>query len=160
MPAQPLIAFYTSVEYIPQMKTEATLIIINSSPFAGSSARTGIELMLTMAAFERPVNLLLKGEGIGHLLPLEISTLSLVTNEAKNLPKIKNHALNIVALPLYGIAEIYVDGQALNRTEQNILHLTKQNPALNQNHGELILTELDTQALKVFVQQHKEVLVF
>lgn len=84
------------------MDTGALLIHCRQAPYGHSLARAGIELAMAAAAFEQPVALLFSGDGVWQLIDHQNTRVGE-----------KNHSKLVSALPIYGIAEIFIDSASL-----------------------------------------------
>ncbi len=82
----------------------ALLVISRHGPYEGQLARSALELALATAAFDRPVALLLLGNGVRQL-----------QSGQRPPPGQKNHAKMIASMPLYDIQTVYVDAAAMDR---------------------------------------------
>lgn len=82
---------------------QSILIISQQSPYANAKAQEALDVVLTAAAYEIPVNLLLCGDGVFQLLP---------NQDGSSIGK-KNLASNLQALEIYGVDTIYICEKSL-----------------------------------------------
>lgn len=82
--------------------TRSLLVHCRRAPYTQSLAKTGIDLAMAAAAFERPVSVLFSGDGVWQLL-----------RDQAPASGEKNHGKLLSALPLYGIESVYVDAASL-----------------------------------------------
>lgn len=80
-----------------------TLIVVDSAPYGGFRCREALDLALALAAFDRPVRLLLRGPAVNWLRPDQDPT----GIEQKNL------ARNLAVAPVYGVGGVLAERRAL-----------------------------------------------
>ena len=78
------------------------LFICRSAPFGSAGFAAGLDLLLTAATFEQPVQLVFTGDGVFQL----------VQGQDSAVIGVKNPALGLSALALYDVSEVYVDTDA------------------------------------------------
>jgi tRNA 2-thiouridine synthesizing protein C len=86
------------------------LLIIRHSPYGGSLARASIDTVLAAAAFDQKICVLFSGDGVLQLVPDQASE-SLGTRSMGRL---------LSSLPLYDVAEVYVDAEAARRYQLDL----------------------------------------
>ena len=92
------------------MTPKNILIIIRQAPYSSVLPASALDVLLTAAAFEQTLTLLLMGEGVLHLLSAQNSTGSGMKNISKALP----------ALELYEVDQVFMEKDALaNRNLQD-----------------------------------------
>jgi tRNA 2-thiouridine synthesizing protein C len=117
---------------------KSQLVVIRRSPYGNSLARASLDAALSAAAFDQPVNVLFLGEGVLQLLPEQESAPIAVRNIAKL----------IASLPLYDIATVHVDAEALTRYAISSEDLPEGS------------TVLDNGAIRALIADHDHVLGF
>ena len=80
-----------------------TLIVVDASPYGSFRCREALDMALALAAFDRPVRLLLRGPAVNWLRPDQDPT----GIEQKNL------ARNLAAAPIYGMEGVLAERRAL-----------------------------------------------
>ncbi|WP_444922735.1 sulfurtransferase complex subunit TusC [Microbulbifer sp. DLAB2-AF] len=86
-----------------------TLTLCRAAPYGSALAREGIEAVLASAAMEQDVDLLFLGDGVFQLLG----------NQAPEAIEQKNLYRNLMALPMFGVEQLYVCQHSL---EQRGIH--------------------------------------
>lgn len=86
------------------------LLVMRHPPYGNSIARSGLDLALAMAAFDRDVSLLFMGDGVLQLCP----------GQDTGALGVKNIARLLASLPLYGIEQVYVDAEAAGRYQLDL----------------------------------------
>ena len=117
---------------------KSQLVVIRRSPYGNSLAKASLDAALSAAAFDQPVNVLFLGEGVLQLLPEQESAPIAVRNIAKL----------IASLPLYDIATVHVDAEALSRY------------AISSEDLPAGSTVLDNGAIRALIADHDHVLGF
>lgn len=112
------------------------LIHCRRSPYSCSLARGGIELAMAAAVFDQDVALLFSGDGIWQLMAEQSS---------ENIAD-KNHGKLVSALPLYGVAEIFVDRDSLQSRSLSLEDLCVEARCLDKSD----ITQLMAQSRQVF----------
>lgn len=86
-------------------KSKRLLVIIRHSPYGSSLARASLDVALSAAAFDQPVNLLFSGDGV----------LQLMSGQQTESVGVKNIERLLASLPMYDIERVYVDAEAAAR---------------------------------------------
>lgn len=85
------------------------LIVIDTPPYGDWRGREALDMALSLAAFDRPVALLFRGEGVNWLRPGQ---------EGSAISQ-KTVSRNLGAARMFGVAEVYADSLALERFAVN-----------------------------------------
>ncbi|MFT4825416.1 MAG: tRNA 2-thiouridine synthesizing protein C [Halioglobus sp.] len=105
------------------------LVVIRSTPYGSTMAKSSLDTALAFAAFDRPIDVLFLGKGVLQL----VSTQDGKAIDSKTIGK------QIASFPLYGIEHYYADEEALRRFSLDANDLPPQVSALNkENIRELI----------------------
>lgn len=115
-----------------------TVVVVRRAPYGNSLARSAIESVLAMAAFEQPVSLLFAGDGVLQLMP----------GQAPVSPGCRNMGKLLASLPLYGVERVYVDAQAACRYQ------------LALDRSPVPVEQLDATAMAALLQRHDHLLGF
>ncbi len=119
-------------------KQKSVLIINRSAPYAGSTARESLDVVLTCSIFELPVSLVFSGDAIFQLLnnqnPADIGQ--------------KSIGAMLSALPMYDVENIYVIADDLARY------------GLSTNDLILPVTSISSAQIAALINQHNTVLTF
>lgn len=81
------------------------LIVIDSPPYGDWRGREALDMAFSLAAFDRPVALLFRGEGVNWLRPGQEG---FAINQ-------KTVSRNLGAARMFGVAGLYADSEALAR---------------------------------------------
>ncbi|MFC4260466.1 DsrE family protein [Marinobacter lacisalsi] len=81
------------------------LIVIDTPPYGDWRGREALDMALSLAAFDRPVALLFRGEGVNWLRPGQ---------DGAALSQ-KTVSRNLGAARMFGVAELFADSDALAR---------------------------------------------
>lgn len=84
---------------------ETQLIVIDTPPYGDWRGREALDMALSLAAFDRPVALLFRSEGVNWLRPGQ---------EGSAISQ-KTVSRNLGAARMFGVAELYADRLALDR---------------------------------------------
>lgn len=82
--------------------------IFNKAPYGDQSGRELLDICLMCSAFEMPISVIFKDEGV----------LQLLDNQEPDVLSMKNHAKTFKALELYGVEKLLICKQSLE--QQNI----------------------------------------
>lgn len=85
--------------------TQTVLMVIDKAPYGDWQGREILDMALSLAAFDRPVALLFRGEGVNWLRP----------EQNGSLLRQKTVSRNLGAAKMFGVEEIYADQDALTR---------------------------------------------
>lgn len=80
-------------------------IIFNKAPYGSQAGRELLDIALMAAAFDMPITAIFVEDGVYQLL----------NNQQPDILHIKNHSATFKALPLYGIEEVYVAQEDLDK---------------------------------------------
>lgn len=101
---------------------KSQLVVIRSTPYGSSIAKSSLDTVLAIAAFDQPLSILFLGEGV----------LQLVSSQDGKVIGSKTIEKQINSLPLYGIEHYYADEEALGRFSLDAEHLPSQVSAVNK----------------------------
>ena len=112
------------------------LLILQSAPYASSNAKEAIDIALTAGTFDQKVSILFTEDACYQLM---------ANQQAQSIQQ-KNSAQMLKALPIYGINEILVDKESLEKrsiinldTEFNIRQLSKVEIKSLYQHAKTVL---------------------
>ena len=88
----------------------SVLIVVRHSPYGSSLAKASLDVALSMAAFEQPVDMLFIGDGV----------LQLCGNQDTQALGVKSILRQLASLPLYEMNSVYVDESAAKRYELDL----------------------------------------
>ena len=80
-------------------------MVIDRAPYGDLHGREALDMAFSLAAFDRPVALLFRGEGVNWLRP----------EQDGDAIGQKTVSRNLGAAKMFGVAEIYADSTALER---------------------------------------------
>lgn len=84
---------------------DTVLIVIDRPPYGDWHGREALDMALSLAAFDQPVAILFRGEGVHWLRP----------GQNGGAVDQKTVSRNLSAAPLFGVEALYADQSALNR---------------------------------------------
>ncbi|QFT54669.1 sulfurtransferase complex subunit TusC [Microbulbifer sp. THAF38] len=107
-----------------------TLALCRAAPYGSALAREGIEAVLASAAMEQEIDLLFLGDGIFQLLD----------NQAPEAIEQKSLRRNLMALPMFGVEQLYVCQRSLEERGigPDLIQIPGAEVTLVGNPGELI----------------------
>lgn len=85
--------------------SKSILVTCHSAPYGCSRAREAIDFILTAAAYEQPISVLLTGDAL----------FLLVSNQQGSLLGQRSISSMLEAFPLYGIEQVYVASESLEQ---------------------------------------------
>ena len=90
-----------------QAAKQEVLFIATHSPWSGSSAAAGADLLMTAAVFEQPVRVVFSGDGVWQLL----------AGQSGDALKMKTLSRIFPAFELYDIRQVHVSDSALRERD-------------------------------------------
>jgi len=118
--------------------SKSLLLLCQSSPWSGLSARETLDVALAGGAFDLPISMLWLGDGVWQL----------AAGQQPELLAQKNLQAQLSSLPLFGVEQLFVCAESLAER------------SLQPDELALPVTALDSQQIKQLIQQADQVLNF
>lgn len=118
--------------------SKSLLLICQSSPWSGVTARESLDIALAGGAFDLPVSMLWLGDGVWQLQ----------AGQQPDLLEQKNLQAQLAALPLFGIEKLYVCASSLTRR------------GLDSTQLALAVEPLQQEQIGALLRQQQQVLSF
>jgi len=117
------------------MMNKSICIVFNKAPYGSQAGRELLDIALMAAAFDMPITALFVEQGVYQLLK----------GQEPDILDIKNHSATFKALPLYGIEDVLVEEDALQKFNLNVQELVEIDglKTISSSHAQSLLANSD-----------------